>query len=269
MMDLTHYIRKHEDNYQKVLLEQSTKPWEDRCPIARSSLAVTALLYDHFEVDKADPDDAKGYMALESRSGFDKVFKPLILQWPRLHVAGLQALIRLWKATGAKQEDFCKIVDLVRILIEVTVGPASRMKELKEVEDEMEGYQLADLRKTQMEFLELAYEDTWGHHLRQVKDELNHEALQFVKEQRIRCLLQGAWFPNGLGYKAEAGPVTKEDLKRSVPSSYRFVKLSHNRRYLHYADFENQSSEELDLESLNDRSKLFPPPPQSTIEPFT
>ena len=269
MMDLTYYIRKHEDSYQKVLLEQSTKPWEDRCPIARASLAVTALLYDHFEVDKADPDDAKGYMALESRSGFDKVFKPLILQWPRLHVAGLQALIRLWKATGAKQEDFCKIVDLVRILIEVTVGPAHRMKELKEIEDEMEGYQLADLRKTQMEFLELAYEDTWGHHLRQVKDELNHEALQFVKEQRIRCLLQGAWFPNVLGYKADAGPVTKEDLKRSVPSSYRFVKLSHNRRYLHYADFETQSNEELDLESLNDRSKLFLYSSKSSIGPPT
>lgn len=256
MMDLTHYVRKHEDSYQKVLLEQSTKPWEDRCPIARASLAVTALLYEHFEVDKSDPDEAKGYLALESRSGFDRVFKPLILQWPRLHTAGLQAFIRLWKATGAKREDFSKIIDLVRILIEITVGTASRTKDLKELEDEMEGYQLQDLRRTQMEFLELTYEDTWGHHLHQVKDELNHEAVQFVKEQRIRCLLQGAWFPNGLGYKAEAGPVTKQDLKRSVPSSYRFVRLSHNRRYLHYADFEAQSSEEPELDALNDKSEL-------------
>ncbi|KAG6999214.1 hypothetical protein G7Y79_00036g071700 [Physcia stellaris] len=256
MMDLTNYVRKHEDSYQKILLEQSTRPWEDRCPIARASLAVTALLYEHFEVEKSDPDDAKGYLALESRSGFDRVFKPLLLQWPRLHVAGLQAFIRLWKATGAKREDFSKIADLVRVLIEVTVGPASRTKDLKEVEDEMEGYQLSDLRKTQMEFLELTYEGTWGHHLRQVKDELNHEAVQFVKEQRIRCLLQGAWFPNGLGYKAEAGPVTKQDLKRSVPSSYRFVRLSHNRRYLHYADFDSQSSEEPELEALNEKIDL-------------
>ena len=255
MMDLTNYVRKHEDSYQKVLLEQSTKPWEDRCPIARASLAVTALLYEHFEVEKCDPDDAKGYLALESRSSFDKVFKPLILQWSRLHIAGLQAYIRLWKSTGAKREDFSKIVDLVRVLVEVTVGPAPRTKDLKEVEDEMEGYQLPDLRKTQMEFLELAYEDSWGHHLRQVKDELNHEAVQFVKEQRIRCLLQGAWFPNGLGYKAEAGPVTKQDLKHSVPSSYRFVRLSHNRRYLHYADFESQGSEDPELDALHEKSR--------------
>lgn len=255
MMDLTNYVRKHEDSYQKILLEQSTRPWEDRCPIARASLAVTALLYEHFEVEKSDPDDAKGYLALESRSGFDRIFKPLLLQWARLHIAGLQAFIRLWKATGAKREDFSKIADLVRVLIEVTVGPASRTKDLKDVEDEMEGYQLSDLRKTQMEFLELTYEGTWGHHLRQVKDELDHEAVQFVKEQRIRCLLQGAWFPNALGYKAEAGPVTKQDLKRSVPSSYRFVRLSHNRRYLHYADFDIQSSDEPELEALNDKSQ--------------
>ena len=256
MMDLTHYVRNHGDSYQKVLLEQSTRPWEERCPIARASLAVTALLYDHFEVEKSDPNDSKDYLALDSRSGFDKIFKPLILQWPRLHVAGLQAFVRLWKATGAKREDFSKIVELTRVLIDVVVGPAPRTKDLKEVEDEMEEYQLPDLRRTQMEYLELTYEDTWGHHLRQVKDELNHEAVQFVKEQRIRCLLQGAWFPNGLGYKAEAGPVTKQDLKRSVPSSYRFVRLSHNRRYLHYADFESQSSEEPELDALNDKSQL-------------
>ena len=256
MMDLTHYVRNHGDGYQKVLLEQSTRPWEDRCPIARASLAVTALLYEHFEVDKCDLNDSKDYLALESRSGFDKVFKPLILQWPRLHIAGLQAFVRLWKATGAKREDFPKIVELTRILIEVVVGPASRTKDLKEVEDEMEEYQLPDLRRAQMEYLELTYEDTCGHHLRQVKDELNREAVQFVKEQRIRCLLQGAWFPNGLGYRAEAGPVTKQDLKRSVPSSYRFVRLSHNRRYLHYADFESQSSEEPELDALNEKSQI-------------
>ena len=256
MMDLTHYVRNHGDSYQKVLLEQSTRPWEDRCPIARASLAVTALLYEHFEVDKGDLNDSKDYLALESRSGFDKVFKPLILQWPRLHIAALQAFVRLWKATGAKREDFSKIVELTRVLIEVVIGPAPRTKELKEVEDEMEEYQLPDLRRTQMEYLELAYGDTWDHHLHQVKDELNHEAVQFVKEQRIRCLLQGAWFPNGLGYKAEAGPVTKQDLKRSVPSSYRFVRLSHNRRYLHYADFESQSAEEPDLDALNDKSQM-------------
>lgn len=258
MMDLTDYVRKHEDSFQKLLLEQSTKAFEQRCPIARASLAVTEILYEHFEVDKSDLDDAKSYLALETRSGFEKVFKPLILQWSRLHISGLKAFFRLWAATGAESGDFAKVVELVRILLEAVVGGATRTKDVHEVEDEIEGFEYQKLRQLQMELLELTYEDIWGHHLRQVRDELSHEALQFVKEQRIRCLLQGAWFPNGLGYRGEGGPVTKQDLKRSVPSSYRFAKLSHNRRYLHFADFDSKSASEPGLESLHEKSRFLP-----------
>ncbi|KAI9877053.1 MAG: hypothetical protein M1830_004926 [Pleopsidium flavum] len=256
MMDLTDYVKKHEDGFQKLLLEQSTKPVEERCPIARSSLAVTLVLYEHFEVDKSAIEDAKSYLALESRSNFDKLFKPLLLQWSRLHTAGVQAFFRLWKATGAELEDFTKILELVRILIESVVGGASRTKDVQEVEEELTEYEYQRLRELQMELLELTYEDAWGHHLRQIRDELNHEALQFVKEQRIRCLLQGAWFPNEMGYKVDAGPVTKQDLKRSVPTSYRYVRLSHNRRYLHYADFDTQGNHELGLDKLPEKINL-------------
>ena len=255
MMDLTDYVRKHEDGFQKLLLEQATKPVEERCPIVRSSLAITSILYEHFEVDKSDMEDAKSYLALESRSNFDKLFKPLLLQWSRLHTAGLQAFFRLWKATGAEQEDFMKVVELVRILIESVVGGASRTKDVQDVEDELADFEYQRLRELQMELLELTYEDAWGHHLRQVRDELNHEALQFVKEQRIRCLLQGAWFPNDMAYKAEAGPVTKQDLKRTIPTSYRYVRLSHNRRYLHYADFDAQGDNKPGLDMLPTKGK--------------
>ena len=257
MMDLTDYVKKYEDGFQKLLLEQSTKPLEQRCPIARASLAVTEILYEHFEEDKSDLDDAKSYMALESRSGFEKVFKPLLLQWSRLHISGLRAFFRLWIATGAELEDFVKVVERIRILLEDVVGGATRTKDVNEVEDEIEQFDYQRLTQLQMELLELTYEGTWGHHLRQVREELSHEALQFVKEQRIRCLLQGAWFPNGLGYKAEGAPVTNQDLKRSVPSSYRFVKLSHNRRYLHFADFDSQGDHEPGLEALPERSKYI------------
>ncbi len=257
MMDLTDYVKKHEDGFQKLLLEQSSKPLEQRCPIARASLAVTEILYEHFEVDKSDLDDSKNYLALESRSGFEKIFKPLILQWSRLHVCGLHAFFRLWARTGAELDDFTKVVELVRILVEAVVGSATRTKDVNDVDKEIEEYEYQRLRQLQMELLELTYEDTWGHHLRQVRDELSHEALQFVKEQRIRCLLQGAWFPNGLGYKAEGGLVTKQDLKRSVPSSYRYVRLSHNRRYLHYANFDSQADYEPQLDALPEKSKFY------------
>lgn len=91
----------------------------------------------------------------------------------------------------------------------------------------------------------------------QVREELNHEALQFVKEQRIRCLLQGGWFPSGLDYSSGGGPVTSKTLSRAVPSAWRFVRLSHNRRYLHYADFDEKTSTEPRLDALQEKSKCY------------
>ncbi len=76
-----------------------------------------------------------------------------------------------------------------------------------------------------------------------------------MKEQRIRCLLQGAWFPMGIDYGTSAGPVTSKTLNRSVPSAWRFVRLSHNRRYLHYADFDEKTATEPRLDMLQEKSK--------------
>lgn len=90
---------------------------------------------------------------------------------------------------------------------------------------------------------------------RQSRDELNHEALQFVKEQRIRCLLQGAWFPTVVNQTSDTGPVTSKNLNRAVPSAWRFVRLSHNRRYLHHADFDEKTAADPRLDALDEKSE--------------
>ncbi|KAG0647803.1 hypothetical protein D0Z07_5748 [Hyphodiscus hymeniophilus] len=252
MMDLTDFVTKRGDGFQKLLLEQSSRPMSERCPVARASLAVTSILYEHFEVDKSDVEDAKSYLVLDGMKNYDKIFRPLLLQWSRLHTASLQSFFRLWKATGAAQKDFDKVAELVRILIEQVVGQASRTKDIQEVEEELSEFDYLRLRELQMELLELTFEDEWGHHLVQVRDELQHEALQFVKEQRIRCLLSGAWFPR-TPHKDDGlriGP------RGPVSQTWRFVKLSHNRRYLHYADFPFQTPSEPVLDELNGKIDL-------------
>ncbi|KAF2437316.1 hypothetical protein P171DRAFT_399990, partial [Karstenula rhodostoma CBS 690.94] len=256
LMDLTDFVYKNEDGFQKLLLEQSAVPLDQRCPIARASLAVTSILYGHFDVDKSDESESNRYTVLDSRANFEKAFKPLLLHWSRLHTSGLNAFIRLWKAAGAQLEDFEKIEELVRILTEQVVGQAPRTKEIKDVEEELAEFDIQRLRELQMELLELTYEDAWGHHLRQVRDELSHEALQFIKEQRIRCLLQGAWFPQTMNYSTEAGPVTSKTLNQTVPSSWRFIRLSHNRRYLHFSDFDERLPTEPRLDALQDKIDL-------------
>ncbi len=253
MMDITEYVRKHEDAFQKILLEQSSHPLNERCPIARASLAVTTILYEHFEVDETEITDAKNYLVLDGMKNYDKIFRPHLLMWSKLHTAGLQAFFRLWKATEAEQEDFDKVAELVRILVEQVVGQAPRTKSMLEIEEELAEFEYSRLRELQMELLDLTFEDEWGQHLLQVRNELMSEATKFVKEQRIRCLLRGAWFPRMIydQSNSDEGYASRNGMKKDSTTTWCFLKLSHNRRFLHYADFDSQTDREPSLDDLN------------------
>lgn len=242
LMDMTDYVRKYEDSFQKLLLEQATKPLAGRLPVAQASLAVTMILYELFEVDKTDLEDTRGYRGVDM-TDHDTLFQPLLLQWSRLHAAGLHGFFRVWKATGARQGDFHKVSELVRILVEQVVGRATRSKDVLETEDEIQEYDVPRLRDLQMNLLKLSFEDKWGQHLVQAREELKQEALHFVKEQRVRCLLQGSWFE-------------RPTLKSSGGLPWRFAKLSHNKRYLHYADFTAHPTHDPVLGSLPEKVDL-------------
>ncbi|KAI1150261.1 ELMO/CED-12 family-domain-containing protein [Nemania diffusa] len=255
MMDLTDYVKKNEDAFQKLLLEQSTRPLYERCPIARASMAVTLTLYEQFDCGNADIEDTRGLFQMMESKQQDKMFYPLLLQWSRLHTAGLQAFFRLWKTTGAEQHDFEKVVELIRILIDQVVSQASRQKDIVEVEEELLEYDLTRLREVQMNLLSLSFEDQWGELFSTVRQSLKQEALTFVKEQRVRCLLQGSWFSKPAPRKESRG----EDLqaRRATHGTlWRYAKLSHNRRYLHWADFGLRTGQEPALDALTEKVDL-------------
>ncbi|ETN44400.1 uncharacterized protein HMPREF1541_10580 [Cyphellophora europaea CBS 101466] len=255
MMDLSDYVRKNQEEFQHYLMEQLIGPEDERCPVAQASLTMTLILFEHFEVEKNEDEESKDYMALESRShNFEKVFKPLLLHWSRLHVAGLYAFFRLWKAAGAKTSDFTKIADVVRILVESVVGGSDRTRTIEEMEKEMAASELKQLRQLQMEISDLQFEDVWGHHLQASKEELQSEATQLMSEQRIRCMMAGQWFPLEDGYTTTdlGGPVHEDDLHARV-YHYRFVRLAADRCFLHWGDFEQREGPSPTTDQLPDR----------------
>ncbi|KAK4507874.1 hypothetical protein PRZ48_001609 [Zasmidium cellare] len=242
MMDLVDYCRRNEDTYQKTLLEQSVLPREQRCPLARASLSVTLILYEHFEIDDStspdenQPNTYRNSLYERRIQNVDKLYKPLLLQWGRLHTAALNAFLRLWKDAGAEAEDFYKIEEVVRILVERIVGSAGRKTDVGKVEEKLRVVSLETARRWQMENLNEVYEDAWGLHLTEVRELLHAESLQFMKEQRVRCLLKGSWFPAG--------------------GQWRYVRLSHNRRWLHYQNFSKKKHEEVPLAELAEKIDL-------------
>lgn len=242
MMDLVEYTRRHEDTYQKTLSEQAAIPREQRCPIARASLCVTLVLYELFEIDDSTVGGLPGYRNSFNRDqSVDRLYKPLLLQWGRLHAAALNTFIRLWKDAGAEHQDIYKIEEVVRIVVERIIGTAGRKTDIARVEDDLRLASLESARKWQMENLDDVYQDAWGPHLVEVHEQLRNESLQFMREQRIRCLLQGSWFPTSAA---------------TDNTSWQFVRLSHNRRWLHYQTFSRREETTPPLAELPQKIEL-------------
>lgn len=256
IMDLVDYARRNNDNYHKIFLEQAVQPREQRCPVVRASLGITLILYEHFEVDETAEMEApltmghtRGVSAgdrFDQPKNLDKVYRPLLLQWGRLHTAALNAFLRLWKLSGAEVDDFYKIEELIRIVVERVVGMAPRRTDIGKVEEDMRTVTLETARRWQMDGLNEVYEDAWGPHLVQVREQLYHESLQFMKEQRIRCMLQGSWFPT----------VNTPNADRDPSVAWRFVRLSHNRRWLHHQVFASKDLKEPKFEDLHETIDL-------------
>ncbi|KAI0998342.1 hypothetical protein K3495_g9852 [Podosphaera aphanis] len=253
LMDLQNFVTNEDKSFQEFLLSaQSDSPIEKKFPFARASLTVTEILYEHFEIDSSDLNNPKSSIVFDGRKNCENFLRPLVLQWPRLHISALSSFFYLWEQTSAEQEDFQRIADLLRVLVDDVIGGAPRTKNIEQVEEELRKCDHHRLRELQIEALDMDFEDIWDEHLSQVRNELSSEAFQFVKEQRIRALLQGAWF-----LLSEVQKTSLDNLDSETPTlKWRYVKLSHNRRYLHLGDFHSQTIKDPPLETLVDKIDL-------------
>jgi hypothetical protein len=251
-----------------MVLEQLAKPNHLRCPIAKTSVAITSLLYDQFSLSTATdipslPSSPLSVPADDTPNlDPDECFQPLYLQWLRIHSAAVKSFLRLWRDTGAEgPDDFPKIIALQRVLITKVVKSGTRNLEIYDVEKDME-LQCSDwktLRRQQMDEREFQQQMAWGEPLKLLAERLQREAGEFIREQRVSCLLQGEWFDNlagplavrdgvvrlGEGERDGSSTPTPLDSKRALGpvnrgGRWRFVRLKGDRRTLCWGDFESK-----------------------------
>jgi engulfment/cell motility protein 1 len=167
MMNFTEYVRRNRDAFQKELLEQSVIPLEQRCPIAKASLSITMVLYEHFEIARMDGQDpTKNTTTSEDIEDAERLAKPLLLRWEDVHAASLNAFIRLWKEAGATINDYRRIDDLSRLLIRTVLGQSDRRVTMDQVEEQLGSTTLAKVREWQLQDVSQIYEYAWGQDLR-------------------------------------------------------------------------------------------------------
>ncbi|KAI9275674.1 ELMO/CED-12 family-domain-containing protein [Phascolomyces articulosus] len=237
------FARQNEDMFAKMILEQLHRQDGKRCPFAKASIEVTELLCSHWNI-------TTGYIAAE--------FEPLLMNFDHVHSTTLQCFYRLFQDMEATTSDFSKVSALVRSQLRATLK-SDGIKDIYEFNRVMMGTPYSVIRDRRLKELEWADDLLGREAIRNLRNRLNKQSFDFIKRQRISCLLQGAWFPcpqsnqrivamatgNSLSTSTAANAMTGGSLGGSGPNNsssssgkrWRYYKLSPSRKALMYGDF--------------------------------
>jgi len=154
----------------------------------------------------------------------------------------------MWSESGSAGDDFGRIVALTRSQIKVALQRENG-KPWHILEQDFLDCEYRAVRDHQMQELEAEDDLLSKVPVRNLKEKLMRESAEFVRQQRIQCLLQGAWFINGVQ------PAQSVSVKRpSAP--WRFIRLDSGYKCLHYVDSPAKFEVRNGLEDLPDRIEI-------------
>ncbi|KAG9001483.1 hypothetical protein FRB94_006575 [Tulasnella sp. JGI-2019a] len=228
--------------FADVVLEQLSRPAERRCPVAKASNEVVELLSDHYQIF------SPGYSTSSS-------FYPYFLSFHRVHNLALKFFLRIWNESSAASTDFARVAALVRSQIGVALKDETRP--WHEVERDFLDSEYREVRERQMRELELEDDLLNKPPVRNVRAKLYKESFEFVRSQRIQCLMLGAWFVNGNPVPLSGTSSMRESITlKRAPRNWRFFRLDKSMRYLHYVDSVVKLPIRAGLEDLPERIEV-------------
>ncbi|KAH8116469.1 ELMO/CED-12 family-domain-containing protein [Phellopilus nigrolimitatus] len=232
---LKHFVENDPDSFAEVVLEQLNRPEERRCPVAKASNEVVELLCEHWEIF------APGYST-------STTFQPFFLNFYKVHVFATQFILRMWNESGAAVDDFARVVALARSQVKVALRHEN-VRAWHEVENDFLESEYRAVRDRQMKELENEDDLLSKVPVRNLRAKLYKESFEFVRQQRVQCLLQGAWFVNAIPLTSASA----KDASRRPTRPWRFMRLDNGLKYLNYVDSAVKFQVRNGLEDLPER----------------
>ncbi|KAH7913831.1 ELMO/CED-12 family-domain-containing protein [Hygrophoropsis aurantiaca] len=232
---LRHFVQDDPEFFSKVVLEQLSRPEERRCPIAKASNEVVELLAEYWAI----------YAPQYSTS---TAYQPLLLNFYKVHALVTHFFLRMWNESGSAASDFTRVVALARSQVNVALK-RENLRAWHEVERDFVDCEYRAVRDRQMKELEAEDDLLSKVPVRNLRAKVANEAREFVRQQRIQCLLQGAWFVNGISTSAA-------DAARRPYAAWRFMRLDNGLKYLHYVDSNMKFPVRNGLEDLPERIEI-------------
>ncbi|KAF8311367.1 hypothetical protein DL93DRAFT_2149672 [Clavulina sp. PMI_390] len=211
------------DFFSKAVLEQLHRPVERRCPIAAASNEVVDLLADHWSVF------SPGYST-------STTYLPFFLSFNRVHNYATRFFLRMWNESNASKADFPRVASLVESQIKIALANETT-RPWHEVEASFNDIRYREVRERQLRELELQDELLTRPAVRNLRAKLHQESYEFVRRQRIMCLMQGAWFANGIPLSINDTASHRDSMQlRRAGRPWRFYRLDRSHKWLHYVE---------------------------------
>ncbi|KAI0306061.1 ELMO/CED-12 family-domain-containing protein [Multifurca ochricompacta] len=225
---LKYFVQSDPEFFSKVVQEQNSRPSQRQCPLARASNEVVELLSEYW--DATSP-----------------VFQPFFLNFYKVHALATNFFLQMWNESGAAIADFTRVVALVRSQVKVALRQ-EHLRPWHEMVQDFSDCEYRGVRDRQMKELEEEDDLLSKIPVRNLRAKLYKESKEFVRQQRIHCLLEGAWFLNAV-------PVTAPASRRPA-RPWRFMRLDNSLKHLHYVDSQSKFPVRSGLEDLPERIDL-------------
>ncbi|KAF3854490.1 hypothetical protein F7725_022545 [Dissostichus mawsoni] len=222
-----YFASRYPDAYSRFVLENSSREDKHECPFARSSIQLTLVLCEILRI---------GEPPSETRSDYHPIFFSQDRLMEELFCVCIQLLNKTWKEMRATQEDFDKVMQVVREQITRTLSSKPTSLELfKNKVNALNYSEILKLRQTER----LHQEETLAPpYCEELKERLKPELLELIRQQRLNRLCQGTMF--------------RKISNRRRQDKLWYCRLSPNHKMLHYGDVE-EDTDNPPIETLQEK----------------
>ncbi|XP_074142580.1 engulfment and cell motility protein 3 isoform X2 [Sminthopsis crassicaudata] len=194
------------------VLENSSREDKHECPFARSSIQLTLLLCELLHI---------GEPCSETAQDFSPMFFGQDNSFQELFCVCIQLLNKTWKEMRATQEDFDKVMQVVREQLTRTLALKPTSLELFRTKVNTLSYsEVLRLRQTER----MHQEGTMARPILELRERLKPELLELIRQQRLLRLCEGTLF--------------RKISSRRRQDKVWFCCLSPNHKMLQYGDVE-------------------------------
>ena len=183
---MDHFAKTQQEQFMKVVLENSCRSDNHECPFAKSSIELVRQLADLLGVGRPEDPNCKLYheMFFKAEHPFEEFFCHCVIQ-----------LNKTWRDMRATKEDFNKVFDVVVEQIEGSLNPENardRPKTFEQFRQNVKSY-LDISRKWQAD---ARNRKAWDESapVAELKKHLEPEIKELIRHQRGNFMVEGTRF---------------------------------------------------------------------------